>query len=149
MSVYATVAGELKFSSKKNYNKAVAILKDGGWVSNKKWIDESGSAHNSFEEEPLQIEIPMFYYRNLLHALDEIVPLSSYHDIVWASTDGSFSGGLISSGGNRRVDLEEWAINNGMDKPDNMEDEDGNLSDAGFQWRDEVVEDFVKNPGNL
>lgn len=150
MSVYATIRGELKFNSKESFEKAKAILEEGGWIEDSHWRDEVGEDLGpAYQEDQLRIEIPQFYHRNLLHILDQLTALSSYYDILWASTDGMFDGGVISSGENTTVKLEEWAKNNGIEKPDQMEDDQGGMSDDALNWQEEVIQAFMEDPGDF
>lgn len=139
MSTYATVQGALQFDKKEAYEKVVHTLTVGGWIdASGKWRNEIGQqiGDDGLYPTEMKINIPLGYYRNLLHVLDAIVAEASSASGQWASTDGMFVGGYF--GNAEEIDLRKWADEQGFEEPPD-DDDDENMS----IWMDEVVHFFM------
>lgn len=143
MSFYATIQGTVTYKDNESLMAVVDDLKKNGWLNdNGKFVDENGfvcleTDTPAFAEKTLHI--PCCHYRNLAGQLDQITK-DTTGTIVWSSTDGCFSGGVIEDGVEKTYDLKEWAIKNGDEEEDipNQEEE----FDAYLNWMDLVEQDF-------
>jgi hypothetical protein len=120
MSFYATINGQITYPDKEAYDKACKLLgmgEKGGWVDkNGYFVDECG---NRFFDDPdpdcspvhLSIIIPVGHYRNLSRLLDALTE-NTKSEVVWTSTDGCFSVGIIENGVETTYRLDERAKEN-------------------------------------
>lgn len=139
MSTYATIQGTLQFDKKEAYDKVVHTLMVGGWMDSAgKWRNEIGHQIGDDGLYPieLKINIPLGYYRNLLHVLDSILVQTSAASGQWASTDGMFKGGYFGQA--EEIDLRQWAAEQDFEEPPDDDDFE-NMS----IWMDEVVNYFM------
>jgi hypothetical protein len=145
MSTYAQIQGELNFESKEKLDLALEILTKGEWVKNGCWINEMGNFEDKLDISDLRLEIPRNDYRNLLPALNSLVKHAFSWDIVWASNDGMFSGGIISSGGNKTVELNEWAVEGKIKWSERKWTDD--TEDERYAYQQKVMDSFVEDYG--
>jgi hypothetical protein len=146
MSFYATITGTIEFAKSTECEKAKALLKDGGWIKDGFWIDETGAPSEPFTDGLMRIEIPLSFYRNLFHLISAICAEASSWDILWASSDGTFEGGAISNGGDKTIALDEWAKAQGITEPTSI---DESFDDEMSQWREDVLNEFIADPGDF
>ena len=90
----------------------------------------------------LTIEIPWFWYHNLIMHLDNLFAKGK-GKVVWASSDGDFEGGVIVDGKETVSNLAEWAKSNGIEEPPN-EDEDKNDDSIDPDFESEVLDAFME-----
>lgn len=139
MSTYATIQGTLQFDKKEAYDKVVHTLMSQGWMDSAgKWRNEIGDqiGDDGLYPNELKINIPLGYYRNLIHILDSILAETSAASGKWASSDGMFTGGYF--GDEEEIDLKQWAIEQDFEEPPDDDDFE-NMS----IWMDEVINYFM------
>lgn len=132
MSIYATVSGHLKYKTKEHYLKAKDILEKGGWL-------EDMENHIEADDHDLTILFPLGSYRNLLRRLDDLI-VGAWGYLEYACRDGMFVGGQFDGSQIVEVDLEKFAEEEGIAKPDKDKyaDED-DYYDAVAYWEDDVM----------
>lgn len=113
MSFYATIHGEIAYEKREDFEAAVKILDEGGWIKDGKFIDECGEviSGKDIHEESRVINIPYFCHRNLSRVLNELF-IGGKGEVIWTSTDGCFDGGVIRNGIEEYHDLRKWAADN-------------------------------------
>jgi len=144
MSTYATIVGHYVYQNKADYDNAIKMLTDDGWLRDRHITDEcddniSADDDPDTDDQAMEIRIPLALHRNLNRALDELFK-GATGEVVWASTDGMFDGGVITDGKEKAYDLAEWAKTEKMDPaPD---------PDSDFQgycdWQGQVEEAFFE-----
>lgn len=110
MSFYATIAGDIRYPTQAALDAALAQLLGGGWINERNvFVDERrrprtpGSTVDGFT-----LHLPMGLYRNLAGFLLTLVA-GTAHKVAWASTDGTYSAGLLVDGRETAYDLQAWA----------------------------------------
>jgi len=146
MSFYAHLEGEITYKDRETFNSVVSLLKKGGWIEGKMFVDESGEVigwsdgdFEDIDEKNLVINIPNFCHRNLSRV--DFFPEGATGWIVGASTDGCFEGWIIRDGSQSDVDLDKWAKENTTEKKPKDFDE-------AMEWQNMVVEDFMSQNTN-
>lgn len=148
MSKYAYIEGQIIFGSEEKKNQAVRLLEEGGWIEDGQWHDEAGGSHGETLGEDAVIEIPQKVYRNLIHYIKDIYKLAKTYHVAWASNDGDFHAGVISSGGTWTVDLYEWAkanVNESIPTEADFESESEFQENLSL-WQESVIEEFLSDP---
>ena len=148
MSFYAWIEGEIRYSDRDVFEKHIDELKWGHWLDeNNYWLDESNQPieeKSYIDFEKMVIRIPYNHYKNLSYQVDGMIQSSDHYEVVWASNDGCFQGGYLTSGkacgynyDGKVYDLFEFAVENNIIREDE-EDE--------FDWQDRVIEEFMSEP---
>lgn len=151
MSFYATISGTLTYETDEAFDNAVKMLVNGEWIDEEGFfMDEtgamiSGDEGDDIDKENRTIGIPFSFYRGLSGLLctkcfDDKPGLlaGSKGKIVWTSTDGCFSGGVIIDGVEKTYDLEKWNEENGGENPPDIEQD----FDAYCAWQTDIEVDF-------
>jgi hypothetical protein len=141
MSFYATIQGSICYKNEADYEAAKAILVNGGWLNADGFIlDETDNPINESgvpNVEPHSISIPYSLHRNLTRVLDQLF-VGGKGTVVWTSTDGCFSGGVIVDGNETTYDLAQWAKENVEEPAPNADDD----FDDYCEWLAEVEDEF-------
>lgn len=145
MSFYATIQGTVRYKSQEAFNKAVAKLREGGWLApDDRLVDECGDAvdeEKSVDANALKIIFPRFCYRNLAHVLDDITR-GAEGVVTWTSTDGCADGGVIVDGVETTYKLVDWAKTQGMTEPPSEGLDEDEKWTTRVEWLDEVEAAF-------
>jgi hypothetical protein len=146
MSQYCTISGEIKYNTDEDFERALNLLKTGGWVNSENhFVDETEfriSEETTILPEDRIICIPLCHYRNLGYILEKLFQ-GATGQVIWTSSDGCFAGGIISDGNETHYDLEEWA-------KDNMPEEDATppeIEDVEnyCEWQQEIEQAFFED----
>jgi hypothetical protein len=154
MSFYATISGTLVYETQEAFDHALKLLVDGHWLFCMEreiyFLDEDDERISPEDKQDVDFEnriihIPFGFYRSLTHLLctktfDDKPGLlaGSKGKVVWTSTDGCFSGGVITDSEEKVYDLEKWnSENNGENPPDFEVDFDGYCD-----WQTNIEVDF-------
>ena len=151
MSTYFTMAAEITCRDRAAFDSVVKFLDDAGWLADHKWFQtEHGSGALCADDRreagdlnpaELTITVPQAYYRNLARHADRLFA-GGTGTLVWTSTDGMFSGGVVKDGVDtlQVADLEKWwkEMGDGEEAP--------SIDDAEkyCQWQTEVQEAFIE-----
>jgi hypothetical protein len=147
MSQYLTIQGEISFSKKVDFNKAVKILEAGGWLgADGSLVDEMGRTQGNEEDNGvdcggMSVRFPYSSYRNIMMVLPDILALRSCKGYLKATTtDGDFRGFSYANGLSESVDLNDWASKNtNTGKPLEEEySEEDDYYEALNDWQNEV-----------
>lgn len=148
MSFYATIAGAIKYDAQADFEAAVGILKDDGWLDDEDYlVDEVGSRiteHKpNVDHRKRAIRFPLENYRNLARVLENLFR-GGTGKVVWASTDGCFDGGVIVDGKETAYDLQTWNQSKGGDPPPDVDTQ----LDEFIQWQEQIQEAFFRQLGD-
>ena len=148
MSTYITLQGSLCFPDQVTFAAAVALLEDGGegWIQKGVFVDECKDPLTTPERpatypDTREIVFPYGLYRNIGLVVDQIYP-GTTGTLVWTCTDGCFQGGVIDNGVETLTDLEQWAKESEMEKPNEPLIDDGGEFDRRADWMTEVEQAF-------
>lgn len=148
MSAHTFVAGFLEYRDDESFERAVGLLRELGLLvkvdgeycfSVGGGMNRVGPPDADVVLEERQLRIPRALYRNLAHALQELVVGADGY-LVQASSDWLFTGSVYLDGEFTSYDLDQWAVEShleGDDPPD--------MSDSASRWafQDEVIEAFL------
>ena len=146
MSFYATITGEIRYAERADFDAAVAMLKNDGWLDEHGYFldetDERISTVAGVDPEAQTINIPLACHRNLACALGEDQLFKGGTGrAVWTSTDGCFSGGVIVDGEETCYDLSEWSKKHVLEAGESEPDADADF-DKYVEYTSEVEEGF-------
>ena len=146
MGMHAEICGKINYQNLESLKTAVKQLEKGGWITKDHFTDDSGNYIDDempdIDYKKLTIEIPWFWYHNLIMHLDNLFAKGK-GKVVWASSDGDFEGGVIVDGKETVSNLAEWAKSNGIEEPPN-EDEDKNDDSIDPDFESEVLDAFME-----
>ena len=116
MSCYAAIEADLSYKEQKDFDYAVEILTEGGWLNDKDFVIDE--CQNSMSEEAnidrvnRTIHIPYNLHKNLIYKLDDLV-IGAEGWCVYTTTDGECQGGVYKMVDGQLketlYDLIEWA----------------------------------------
>lgn len=142
MSQYCTVGGYIEYNSKDDFEKALNLLTEGGWVIGQNFVSETDDLLSEVPDiENQTITIPIYHYKNLAGILDALFD-GGTGNVVWTTTDGDFQGGVINEIGETLYNLEDWARKE-------MADEFMEFSEEPdyAEWQQEVEQAFFEDFG--
>lgn len=116
MSQYVYVQAELHYPDPADYQKAVQVLNDGGWL-------EAHTDHILCDPEKSHITILQGYLRNLLRTAHWLTK-NIQGWLIWGTTDGVEEVGYYRNGEEVACDLWEWAEENWDEFPGQPDEED-------------------------
>ena len=145
MSFYATITGSARFRTKEAIDVALTRLRKHGWMNERnEFVDERQCplepAPAAATVEGLTLHVPWHLYRNLAGHLGEILA-GSKHKVVWTSTDGTYSAGVLIDGTETEHDLREWAAEH-VGPPDGGEDERDYWEEVEFDFINSALSEW-------
>jgi hypothetical protein len=102
MSFYATIQGEIKYAKQEDFDAAVNLLEKNDYLKGDFITDECGDVISDqyspdIDRKNLSINIPYALHRNLARFLEnDKLFKGGTGEVVWTSTDGVFSAGVIT-----------------------------------------------------
>jgi hypothetical protein len=137
MSFYATLHGQIQYSSCDEFEQIINQLTKGGWLEEGYFVDECGNRYHSetpdIDASLLRITIPRGHYRNL--ARFDFFPPSAKGFLVGTSTDGCFEGWVIENGQETTFDLDQWAKENAEEVAPTIEE----CSSENEYWENRII----------
>jgi len=152
MSFCATIQGDITYPDQEHLDAALEMLgKDveDGWIKGDKFVDEAGSIvcdNGEPDIDGLTLHIPLGCYRNMFRVLDAITE-DTESTVVWTSTDGCFEGGVLTNDKKEYLDLEEWAKENDMKPPVEIDKSSDDDWQEYSDWQTEVEDAFHETFG--
>lgn len=150
MSTYVSCRGEIRYSNQADFDEVVRLLHDNHYIKYDYFVDEMGERIfdcpvPDISQVDLAIAIPIGHYRNLGYIFNQILAKGN-GEIVWATSDGQYQGGVMENDGNgiteRLVDLVKWGNKymEGVAPNEETEPEDF------CQWMNDAEIEFVGDP---
>lgn len=142
MSMYCTIGGSITYKNQEDFDNAINLLVNGGWMKDGFMLDELGNHLENTSDVDFSskaFNIPVFLYYNLGAILGNLFK-GGKGEVVWTSTDGRFDGGVIVNGKETLYDLEKWAKEN-MEQKDSLPPE--NFAEL-CEWHQLVEREFFE-----
>jgi hypothetical protein len=141
MSFYATIQGSIRYDKQQDFDAAMELLVRGQWMKDGRLVREDDrpiSDGPDADPEARTLRIPRAHYRNLAWALGEgDLFQGGQGKVVWTSTDGTFSAGVINNGKEDAYDLIQWGTPKLGEPPDV-----DTSPEAYAYWQNEVEQAF-------